>query len=79
MSTARRGFLSRLGIRRIHCYDEPPVYHQRFDIRINFDDDAASIHTILPAYSPRSNRSLLLNLLPPSPPPFPLAELGAGP
>jgi hypothetical protein len=58
MSTARRGFLSRIGIRRSPAL--PPVV-ERFDLRISIDnyvddDDAASIRTLLPAYSPRSNR-----------------------
>ena len=57
MSTTRRGFLSRIGVRRTHGL--PPVV-ERFDIRISIDndddDDAASIRTVLPAYSPRSNR-----------------------
>jgi hypothetical protein len=72
MSTARRGFLSRIGIRRTH--DLPPVV-ERFNVRISIDndddDDAASIHTILPAYSPRSNRPLPQQFLyrPPSPTP----------
>ena len=56
MSTVRRGFLSRIGIRRTH--DLPPAI-ERFNVRISIDDDdddAASIRTVLPAYSPRSYR-----------------------
>ena len=57
MSTARRGFLSRIGIRRTPAF---PQVVERFDLRISIDnyvdDDAASIRTVLPAYSPRSNR-----------------------
>lgn len=57
MNTVRRGFLSRIGIRRTH---DLPTVVERFDLRISIDndddDDAASICTVLPAYSPRSNR-----------------------
>src|SRR5947207_4913779 len=75
MSTSRRGFLSRIGVRRTHGV--PPVV-ERFNLRISVDeyddDDTASIHTILPAYSPRSNRPqpifpLPLVNRPSSPPP----------
>lgn len=57
MSTARRHFLSRIGIRRTPAC-RPGV--EPFDLRISIDnyvnDDTASIRTVLPAYSPRSNR-----------------------
>ena len=61
MSTARRGFFSRIGIHRLRVH---PRVVERFDLRIN-NDDTVSIRTILPAYSPRSG----IPNRPPSPAP----------
>ena len=77
MNSPRRGLLSRFGIRSTRSRDLPTQF-ERFDLHISIDDDTASVHTILPAYSPRSNLplspplNLPLNLSfnrPPSPAP----------
>lgn len=57
MNTARRDFLSRIGIRRNPVF--PPLV-EPFDLRLSIENyvdvDTVSIHTVLPAYSPRSNQ-----------------------
>src|SRR5436190_23570936 len=60
MSTARRSFLSSIGILRPRV-----LLAERFDLRIRMDDDNGSIRTILPPYSPRSS----IPNRPPSPTP----------
>lgn len=73
----RRSFLSRIGVNRIPRYDEFPALDsppysptESFTLRLSVNDDAASIHSVLPPYSPRSCRPTQFPLnRPPSPAP----------